>query len=90
MQPSCNEQTLLESVGIHNWHICESYAPLGGRFRTQYLNNTRRDQDQYQEMGPIRFAVSITYADTHEVLEIMDHRMVPACRCSECPQGQPA
>ncbi|KAJ5880723.1 uncharacterized protein N7473_011776 [Penicillium subrubescens] len=67
---------LLESVGIHNWHIFESSERVGGRIRTKYLNNTRPDQYQYQEMGPMRFPVSINYADTNETLEIMDHRMV--------------
>jgi monoamine oxidase len=67
---------LLESVGIHDWHIFESSERVGGRIRTKYLNNTRPDQYQYQEMGPMRFPVSITYADTNETLEIMDHRMV--------------
>ncbi|RAH40554.1 flavin monoamine oxidase family protein [Aspergillus brunneoviolaceus CBS 621.78] len=67
---------LLESVGIHDWHIFESSGRIGGRIRTKYLNNTRPDQYQYQEMGPMRFPVSITYSDTNETLEIMDHRMV--------------
>ncbi|CAG8902528.1 unnamed protein product [Penicillium egyptiacum] len=67
---------LLESVGIHNWHIIESSGRVGGRIRTKYLNNTRPDQYQYQEMGPMRFPVNITYADTNETLEIQDHRMV--------------
>ncbi|KAJ5763015.1 hypothetical protein N7533_001696 [Penicillium manginii] len=67
---------LLESVGIHNWHIYESSERVGGRIRTKYLNNTSPDQYQYQEMGPMRFPVSITYADTNETLEIQDHRMV--------------
>ncbi|KAI9923764.1 hypothetical protein ASPWEDRAFT_54814 [Aspergillus wentii DTO 134E9] len=67
---------LLESVGIHNWHIYESSGRVGGRIRTKYLNNTRPDEYQYQEMGPMRFPVSITYADTNETLQIMDHRMV--------------
>jgi monoamine oxidase len=67
---------LLESVGIHNWHIYESSERIGGRIRTKYLNNTRPDEYQYQEMGAMRFPVSITYADTNETLEIQDHRMV--------------
>ncbi|KAF7588240.1 hypothetical protein BBP40_005960 [Aspergillus hancockii] len=67
---------LLESVGMHNWHIIESSERVGGRIRTKYLNNTRPDQYQYQEMGPMRFPVSITYADTNETLEIQDHKMV--------------
>ncbi|KAJ5145466.1 Amine oxidase [Penicillium bovifimosum] len=67
---------LLDSVGIHDWHIYESSGRIGGRIRTKYLNNTAPDQYQYQEMGPMRFPVSITYADTNETLEIQDHRMV--------------
>ena len=67
---------LLESVGIHNWHVFESSGRIGGRIRTKYLNGSRPDQYQYQEMGPMRFPVSITYADTNETLQIMDHRMV--------------
>ena len=67
---------LLESVGIRNWHIYESSERIGGRIRTKYLNNTRPDEYQYQEMGAMRFPVSITYADTNETLEIQDHRMV--------------
>lgn len=67
---------LLESIGIHNWHIYESTNRVGGRIRTKYLNNTRPDEYQYQEMGPMRFPVSITYADTNETLEIQDHKMV--------------
>lgn len=67
---------LLESVGIHDWHIYESSERVGGRIRTKYLNNTTPEQYQYQEMGPMRFPVSITYADTNETLEIQDHRMV--------------
>ncbi|KAF7712820.1 Uncharacterized protein PECH_002605 [Penicillium ucsense] len=67
---------LLESVGIHNWHIFESSQRVGGRIRTKYLNHTRPDQYQYQEMGPMRFPVSITYPGSNETLQIMDHRMV--------------
>lgn len=67
---------LLESVGMHNWHIYESSERIGGRIRTKYLNNSRPDQYQYQEMGPMRFPVSITYAEKNETLQIQDHRMV--------------
>ncbi|KAH8812478.1 flavin-containing amine oxidoreductase-domain containing protein [Xylogone sp. PMI_703] len=67
---------LLESVGIKNWKIIESTNRVGGRLHTSYLNNTRPDQYQYQEMGPMRFPVSITYPDTNETLEIQDHKMV--------------
>ncbi|KAE8374393.1 hypothetical protein BDV26DRAFT_284329 [Aspergillus bertholletiae] len=67
---------LLESVGMHNWHIIESSGRVGGRIRTKYLNNTHPDQYQYQEMGPMRFPVSTTYADKNETLEIQGHKMV--------------
>ncbi|KAL3441873.1 flavin-containing amine oxidoreductase-domain containing protein [Aspergillus insuetus] len=67
---------LLDSVGIHNWHIIESSQRVGGRIRTQYLNNTSPEEYQYQEMGPMRFPVSITYAEQNETLEIQDHKMV--------------
>ncbi|KIX05177.1 uncharacterized protein Z518_06049 [Rhinocladiella mackenziei CBS 650.93] len=67
---------LLQSVGITNWHIIESSHRVGGRVRTRYLNHTRPDQYQYQEMGPMRFPVSIRYPDTNETLEIQDHKMV--------------
>ncbi|KAL4909552.1 hypothetical protein BDW74DRAFT_187613 [Aspergillus multicolor] len=67
---------LLSSVGLHNWHIHESSQRVGGRIRTKYLNNTAPEQYQYQEMGPMRFPVSITYPEQNETLEIQDHKMV--------------
>ncbi|OJZ80069.1 hypothetical protein ASPFODRAFT_54094 [Aspergillus luchuensis CBS 106.47] len=67
---------LLSSVGMTNWHIVESSHRVGGRIRTRYLNHSRPDQYQYQEMGPMRFPMNITYADTNETLQIQDHRMV--------------
>ncbi|KAL4800847.1 hypothetical protein BDV19DRAFT_396314 [Aspergillus venezuelensis] len=67
---------LLDSVGIHNWHIYESSGRIGGRIRTRYLNNTKPEQYQYQEMGPMRFPVSIHYTEQNETLEIQDHKMV--------------
>ncbi|KAF1810711.1 hypothetical protein P152DRAFT_94303 [Eremomyces bilateralis CBS 781.70] len=67
---------LLESVGMHNWHIHESTQRVAGRVRTKYLNNTTPDQYQYQEMGPMRFPVNIKYSDTDEKIDIQDHKMV--------------
>jgi monoamine oxidase len=67
---------LLQSVGVKDWHIIESSQRVGGRIRTKYLNNTRPDQYQYQEMGPMRFPVSVYYKDTNETLDIQDHKMV--------------
>lgn len=67
---------LLDSVGVHDWHITESSQRIGGRIRTKYLNGTTPDEYQYQEMGPMRFPVTVKYADTNETLEIQDHKMV--------------
>lgn len=67
---------LLSSVGMHNWHITESSERIGGRVRTKYLADTEPDDYQYQEMGPMRFPVSVTYRDTDEELDIQDHKMV--------------
>lgn len=43
---------------------------------TSYLNGTRPDQYQYQEMGPMRFPVSVTYPGTNDTFDINDHKMV--------------
>lgn len=67
---------LLESVGFHDWKIIEASDRIGGRVHTAYLNGSSPDDYQYQEMGPMRFPVSITYPDTNETLEINDHKMV--------------
>jgi monoamine oxidase len=67
---------LLDSVGIKDWHITESSQRVGGRIRTKYLAHTTPDQYQYQEMGPMRFPVSVKYPDTNETLDIQDHKMV--------------
>ena len=42
---------LLDSVGMHNWHIIESSGRIGGRIRTKYLAGSKPDEYQYQEMG---------------------------------------
>ncbi|PNS16612.1 Polyamine oxidase [Sphaceloma murrayae] len=67
---------ILDSVGMTNWHIIESSQRVGGRVRTKYLANSRPEDYQYQEMGPMRFPVAIRYANTNETLEIQDHKMV--------------
>jgi hypothetical protein len=61
---------LLTSVGITDWHIHESSERVGGRVRTKYLNGTTPSDYQYQEMGPMRFPVSVKYADTNEIVDI--------------------
>lgn len=66
----------MESVGIHDWEILEASNRIGGRVHTSYLNNTTPDQYQYQEMGPMRFPVSVTDPDSNETIEIQDHKMV--------------
>ena len=67
---------LLTSVGITNWHITESSERVAGRIRTEYLNGSKPDDSQYQEIGLTRFPVSIKYADTNETLDIQDHKLV--------------
>jgi hypothetical protein len=52
---------LLDSVGFHDWTIVEASGRIGGRVHTSYLNGTKPDQYQYQEMGPMRFPVEVTY-----------------------------
>ena len=66
---------LLDSVGIKDWTIVEASSRIGGRVHTSYLNGSTPDDYQYQEMGPMRFPVSLT-AENNETIEIMDHRMV--------------
>ena len=66
---------LLDSVGFHDWTIIEASSRIGGRVHTSYLNGSRPDQYQYQEMGPMRFPVSVTYPN-NDTIQIMDHRMV--------------
>lgn len=67
---------LLDSVGVHDWHIIESSDRIGGRVRTKYLANSTPDEYQYQEMGPMRFPVSAFYEEFNETVEIQDHKMV--------------
>ena len=67
---------LLDSVGFHDWTIIEASSRIGGRVHTSYLNGTLPNQYQYQEMGPMRFPVSLKYAGTNETFQIQDHRMV--------------
>lgn len=64
---------LLESVGFHDWKIIEASSRIGGRVHTSYLNGTKPSDYQYQEMGPMRFPVSITYDDPAETIQILDH-----------------
>lgn len=67
---------MLDSVGVHNWHILESSSRLGGRMRTAYLNNTSPSEGQYHELGPMRFPYEITDEATNETYPINDQQMV--------------
>ncbi|OQO13423.1 hypothetical protein B0A48_01651 [Cryoendolithus antarcticus] len=67
---------LLDSVGFNDWKIIEASGRIGGRVHTSYLNGTKLEEYQYQEMGPMRFPVSITYPETNDTIQILDHRMV--------------
>ena len=65
---------MLDSVGFHDWTIIEASDRIGGRVHTAYLNGSARDDYQYQEMGPMRFPVSLSLGN--ETVEIQDHKMV--------------
>ena len=69
-------QLILESVGIRNWKILESSDRLGGRMLTAYLNNTKPEDYQYHELGPMRFPYSIHDAETNETFAIEDQKMI--------------
>jgi monoamine oxidase len=69
-------QYLLDSAGLKNWRILEASQRVGGRVRTAYVNGSKPEDYQYQEMGPMRFPTAIKYAGTNETLEIQDHKMV--------------
>lgn len=43
---------------------------------TSYLNATKSNQYQYQEMGPILFPMSIEDPGTNETIQIPDHNIV--------------
>ncbi|KAG2224200.1 hypothetical protein INT45_001318, partial [Circinella minor] len=62
---------LLEQAGIHNYEILEANNRLGGRVHTTYFDNS---STVYQEMGPMRFPISIDYGD--KILPITDHKSV--------------
>ena len=61
-------------MGFHDWTIIEASERIGGRVHTAYLNGTSREDYQYQEMGPMRFPVSVSLGN--ETVEIQDHKMV--------------
>lgn len=61
-------------MGFHDWTIIEASERIGGRVHTAYLNGTSREDYQYQEMGPMRFPVSVRLGN--ETVEIQDHKMV--------------
>ena len=66
--------TCLSESGMTNLTIIEASQRLGGRVHTAYFGDP--SERQYQEMGPMRFPLSVTYADSNETLQIQDHRIV--------------
>lgn len=64
----------LNQSGLTNLTIIEAGQRLGGRVHTVYFGDP--SDRQYQEMGPMRFPLSITYADSNETIQIQDHRIV--------------
>ena len=43
---------------------------------TAYLNNTRPEDYQYHELGPMRFPYSIHDSETNETFAIEDQKMI--------------
>ncbi|KAI1610558.1 L-amino acid oxidase [Exophiala viscosa] len=64
----------LNQSGMTNLSIIEAGQRLGGRVHTAYFGDP--SERQYQEMGPMRFPLSITSSETNETLQIQDHRIV--------------
>lgn len=64
----------LNQSGLSNLTIIEAGQRLGGRVHTAYFGDPKHRQ--HQEMGPMRFPLSITYADSNETIQIQDHRIV--------------
>jgi len=64
----------LNQSGLSNLTIIEAGQRLGGRVHTVYFGDPK--DRQYQEMGPMRFPLSITDAESNETLPIQDHRIV--------------
>ncbi|RDW69686.1 hypothetical protein BP6252_08706 [Coleophoma cylindrospora] len=83
---------ILDSVGITNWKILEASSRIGGRVHTSYLNSTTSSQYQYQEMGPMRFPVSVTDSTTNTTIQIKDHQLVfqTAAKLNEMNGNDPA
>jgi len=67
---------LLDSAGLHDYTILEASSRIGGRVHTTYLNASKPDENQYQEMGPMRFPVNLNNTETNETVTIQDHKMV--------------
>ncbi|EXJ85440.1 hypothetical protein A1O1_05804 [Capronia coronata CBS 617.96] len=64
----------LNQSGMSNLSLIEASQRLGGRVHTAYFGDP--SERQYQEMGPMRFPLSITSSETNETLQIQDHRIV--------------
>ncbi|KAK4939410.1 hypothetical protein LTR10_020307 [Elasticomyces elasticus] len=64
----------LNQSGMTNLSIIEAGQRLGGRVHTAYFGDP--SERQYQEMGPMRFPLSITSSETNETLQIQDHHIV--------------
>ncbi|KAF8459775.1 hypothetical protein BDZ91DRAFT_741582 [Kalaharituber pfeilii] len=65
---------LLDSAGLNNWHILEASDRIGGRVRTHHF--ARPEEYQYQEMGPMRFPVSIHSHTLNLTIPFNDHKLV--------------
>lgn len=66
----------LNQSGFTNLEILEAGQRLGGRVHTEYFNNSKPFDYQYQEMGPMRFPETWKNPDTNKSVQIQDHRIV--------------
>lgn len=64
---------VLSQSGLSNIKILEASQRLGGRVHTEYLSGGPFDYS-YQEMGPMRFPMTISVAN--ETYNVTDHQLV--------------
>ncbi|KAI5289742.1 hypothetical protein KEM52_000675 [Ascosphaera acerosa] len=65
----------LKDAGFTDVTIIEATERVGGRLRTDYFGKEPWDYT-YQEMGPMRFPLNVTYPEANETVTINDHHIV--------------
>ncbi|KAL8870567.1 MAG: hypothetical protein Q9174_003421 [Haloplaca sp. 1 TL-2023] len=80
----------LNMSGFQNVEIIEAGQRLGGRVHTAYLEGGPSD-NQYWDMGPMRFPESVKYAGSNETVLINDQQLVFQLGeiMNQMNQGQP-